>query len=60
VSERSETVVLDSQGLSARVAQDRKLLAMLRIIHDMGAGLVIGANTIAKVSHSRAKVPRLN
>ncbi|GGP38387.1 hypothetical protein GCM10010231_06740 [Streptomyces sindenensis] len=36
-----------------------KLLAMLRIFHDMGAGQV-GANTIAKVSDSRTKMPRLN
>ncbi len=29
MSERIETVVLDSEGLSAWIAQDRKLLAML-------------------------------
>lgn len=42
MSERIETVVLDSEGLSAWVAQDRKLLAMLQVFHDMGADLVIG------------------
>ncbi|WP_435597936.1 DNA-binding protein [Streptomyces anulatus] len=60
MSERVETVVLDSEGLSAWIAQDRKLLAMLQVFHDMGADLVIGANTIAEVSHSRTNMPRLN
>ncbi|MFH9689216.1 DNA-binding protein [Streptomyces sp. NPDC017413] len=60
MSERIETVVLDSGGLSAWTAQDRKLLAMLQVFHDMGADLVIGANTIVGVSHSRTNMPRLN
>ncbi|MFJ8978847.1 DNA-binding protein [Streptomyces sp. NPDC102282] len=60
MSERIETVVLDSEGLSAWVAQDRKLLAILQVFHDMGADLVIGANTIVKVSHSRINIPHLN
>ncbi|WP_433546545.1 PIN domain-containing protein [Streptomyces sp. CA-294286] len=58
--ERIETVVLDSEGLSAWVAQDRKVLAMLRVFHDMGADLVVGANTIVEVSHARTNMPRLN
>ncbi|MFF0745160.1 DNA-binding protein [Streptomyces sp. NPDC004111] len=57
---RVETVVLDSEGLSAWVAQDRKVLTMLRVFHDMGADLVVGANTIVEVSHARANMPRLN
>ncbi|MEE4491396.1 PIN domain-containing protein [Streptomyces sp. BE230] len=60
MSERIETVVLDSEGLSAWIAQDRKLLAMLQVFHDMGADLVIGANTIVEVTHSRTNMPRLN
>ncbi|CAM5502533.1 hypothetical protein [Streptomyces atroolivaceus] len=60
MSERIETVVLDSEGLAAWVAQDRKLLAMLQVFHNMGADLVIGANTIVEVSHSRINIPRLN
>ncbi|WP_329230479.1 DNA-binding protein [Streptomyces sp. NBC_01460] len=60
MSERIETVVLDSEGLSAWVEQDRKLLAMLQVFHDMGTDLVIGANTIVEVSHSRINIPRLN
>lgn len=31
MSERIETVVLGSEGLSAWIAQDRKLLAMLQV-----------------------------
>jgi predicted nucleic acid-binding protein len=60
MSERIETVVLDSEGLSAWITQDRKFLAMLRVFHDMGADFVIGANTIVEVSHSRTNIPRLN
>ncbi|MFH8373404.1 PIN domain-containing protein [Streptomyces cyaneofuscatus] len=60
MSERIETVVLDSEGLSAWIAQDRKLLAILKVFHDMGADLVIGANTIVEVTHSRTDMSRLN
>ncbi|MEV0263134.1 DNA-binding protein [Streptomyces sp. NPDC050617] len=60
MSERIETVVLDSEGLSAWITQDRKLLAMLKVFHDMGAELVVGANTIVEVSHTRTNMPRLN
>ncbi|NEB17168.1 DNA-binding protein [Streptomyces coelicoflavus] len=60
MSERIETVVLDSEGLSAWIAQDRKFLAMLQVFHDTGADFVIGANTIVEVSHSRTNIPRLN
>ncbi|WP_405084416.1 DNA-binding protein [Microbispora sp. NBC_01389] len=54
-----ETVVLDSQGLSAWIAQDRKILAMFQVLHSMGADFVIGANTIVEVSHARLDMPRL-
>ncbi|MEV4872487.1 DNA-binding protein [Streptomyces syringium] len=60
MSERFETVVLDSEGLSAWLAQDRKLLAMLKVFHDTGADLVVGANTIVGVSHIRMNLSRLN
>ncbi|MEU8546567.1 DNA-binding protein [Streptomyces roseoverticillatus] len=59
MNERVETVVLGSQGLSAWIAQDRKILAMFQVFHAMGADLVIGANTIVEVSHARVNVPRL-
>lgn len=55
-----ETVVLDSEGLSAWIAQDRKVLAMFRLFHEAGADLVVGANTIVEVSHARVNLPRLH
>jgi predicted nucleic acid-binding protein len=60
VNPHFETVVLDSQGLSAWVAQDRKILAMLQVFHEMGTDIVVGANTIVEVSHTRINLPRLN
>ncbi|WP_413800476.1 DNA-binding protein [Streptomyces iranensis] len=60
MSTHLETVVLDSQGLSAWVAQDRRVLAMFQVFHEMGADLVVSANTIVEVSHSRVNLPRLN
>ncbi|MCA2225210.1 DNA-binding protein [Nonomuraea aurantiaca] len=57
--EHVETVVLDSQGLSAWIAQDRKILAMFQVFHTMGADFAISANTIVEVSHTRVNMPRL-
>lgn len=59
MSQHIESVVLDSEGLSAWVAQDRKVLGLLKVFHEMGADLVINANTIVEVSHSRVNMPRL-
>ena len=59
MNEHFETVVLDSQGLSAWIEQDRKILAMFQVFHAMGADLVIGANTIVEVSHAGMNMPRL-
>lgn len=56
---RVETVVLDCQGLSAWITEDRKILAMLQVFHTMGANFVIGANTIVEVSHARVNLSRL-
>ncbi|MEU1423085.1 DNA-binding protein [Kitasatospora sp. NPDC005751] len=60
MSERIETVVLDSRGVSAWISQDRDVLAMVRSFHSMTASLVVGANTIAEVSHARVNAARLN
>ncbi|GAB2831125.1 hypothetical protein GCM10027073_69370 [Streptomyces chlorus] len=54
-----ETVVLDSQGLSAWIAQDRKILAMFQVFHAMGADFVIGAHTMVEDSHARVNMPWL-
>lgn len=59
MNEHVETVVLDSEGLSAWIAQDRKILAMFQVFHAVGADFVIGANTIVEVSHARVNMPRL-
>ncbi len=59
MNQHIETVVLDSEGLSAWIAQDRKVLALFKVFHEMGADLVISANTIVEVSHSRVNMPRL-
>ncbi|WP_405140630.1 DNA-binding protein [Sphaerisporangium sp. NBC_01403] len=59
MTEHFETVVLDSQGLSAWIAEDRKFLAMLQLFHETAADLVVGANTIVEVSHPRVNMPRL-
>jgi hypothetical protein len=59
VIDHVETVVLDSQGLSAWIAQDRKVIAMFHVFYTMGADLVIGANTIVEVAHTRVNMPRL-
>ncbi|MGW0733799.1 DNA-binding protein [Streptomyces sp. NPDC002851] len=55
-----ETLVLDSEGLSAWVAQDRKVMAMLQVFHGMGSDLVVSANTIVEVGHARVNLPRLS
>ncbi|MFD6437572.1 DNA-binding protein [Streptomyces venezuelae] len=55
-----ETVALDSEGLSAWIAQDRKILAMFQVFHAMGADFVVGANTIVEVGHARLNMPRLH
>ncbi|MGC0377450.1 DNA-binding protein [Streptomyces sp. SAI-229] len=54
-----ETVVLDSEGLSAWIAQDRKTAAMFQVFHATGADFVVGANTIVEVSHARVNTARL-
>jgi predicted nucleic acid-binding protein len=59
VNQHIETVVLDSEGLSAWIAQDRKILTLFKVFHEMGSDLVINANTIVEVSHSRVNMPRL-
>ncbi|WP_372478451.1 DNA-binding protein [Streptomyces daghestanicus] len=54
-----ETVVLDSEGLSGWIAQDREVLAVLQVFHALGTDVVIGANTIVEVTHARVNPHRL-
>lgn len=55
-----QAVVLDSEGLSAWIRRDRAVMAMLQEFNDMGADLVISANTIIEVAHPKAGMSRLN
>lgn len=59
MTDHAATVVLDRRGLSARIAQDRKVLAMFQVFHTAGADLVISANTIVEANHKRVNPPRL-
>ncbi|MEV0846154.1 PIN domain-containing protein [Streptomyces sp. NPDC049954] len=54
------TVVLDSEGLSAWVADDRTVSSMLRLARATEARIVISAATIIEVSHPRLNVPRFD
>jgi predicted nucleic acid-binding protein len=59
VNQHIETVVLDSEGLSGWISQDRETMALFKVFHEMGADLVVSANTIVEVSHSHVNMPRL-
>lgn len=54
------SVVLDSQGLSAWVDNDRKVESLLKKFSSARSRLVISANTIIEVSHARMNLTRLN
>ncbi|MFE0421304.1 DNA-binding protein [Streptomyces sp. NPDC058953] len=60
MNNRFETVVLDSQGLSAWITQDRDALALIRSFHSMAADFVVCANTIVEAMHARVNMPRLH
>ncbi|MCK8679185.1 PIN domain-containing protein [Streptomyces lichenis] len=53
-------IFLDSQGLSAAIAEDRKVMARLRVYWRAGATVAISANTIIEVMHAKVNMPRLN
>ncbi|MFI5618095.1 DNA-binding protein [Streptomyces sp. NPDC051567] len=55
-----ETVVLDSQGFSAWIEQDRKMLSRFAVYHSLEANFVVCANTIVEVSHSRLNPAKLD
>ncbi|HET6357919.1 DNA-binding protein [Streptomyces sp.] len=60
MSDFINTVVLDSEGLSAWIADDRKISTMIQIFYDQGVTLAIGANTMIEVMHAGVSMPRLN
>ncbi|MHC5702539.1 DNA-binding protein [Streptomyces tirandamycinicus] len=55
-----ETLVLDSEGLSAWVTQDRKVTAVLEAFDGSGVEFVVGANTIIEATRAGTGIPRLN
>ncbi|MGW7364471.1 DNA-binding protein [Streptomyces sp. NPDC054841] len=54
------TVVLDSEGLSAWIAQDRKVESRIQVFYEQEATLAVCANTIIEVAHAGVNMPRLN
>jgi hypothetical protein len=54
------TLVLDCEGLSAGMAQDRKTVALFKALTLTEANLVVSANTIIEVTHEGTSMPRLN
>jgi PIN domain-containing protein len=53
------TLVLDSEGLSAWIAEDRKVTALIDSAQRHETNLVISANTIIEVTHAGTNMPRL-
>ncbi|MFJ7205182.1 DNA-binding protein [Streptomyces sp. NPDC098789] len=60
MTESVGTVVLDSQGLSAWITQDRRMWARFALYHSLGAQMVVCANTIVEVGHDRLNEAKLN
>ncbi|MZE53403.1 PIN domain-containing protein [Streptomyces sp. SID5770] len=54
------TLVLDSEGLSAWIARDRSVMAVLKVLDGHGAEFVVCANTIVEATHARVNVSRLD
>ncbi|MCX4551184.1 PIN domain-containing protein [Streptomyces sp. NBC_01387] len=54
------TIVLDSEGLSAWIGQDRSTLALLKAAEQTETNLVISANTIIEVTHAATNMARLS
>lgn len=54
------TLVLDSEGLSAWIRKDRRVMSLLDTAWSEGSDLVISANTIIEVTHARTDMARLN
>jgi len=60
VTSAGGTLVLDSQGLSLYLEQDRGVLAMVRSALDRGANRVISGATLIEAHHSGVKSARWN
>lgn len=55
-----ESLVLDSQGFSGWIDQDRKVMRLLEQAERDGIDLAMSAATIIEVSHSGVDIARLN
>ncbi|MET3984329.1 DNA-binding protein [Streptomyces sp. PvR034] len=54
------TAVLDSEGLSALITENRKEVPLFRRLQAMKTDLVVCANTIVEVGHARLNQAKLN
>ncbi|OKJ99538.1 DNA-binding protein [Streptomyces sp. CB03234] len=59
MSDHISSVVLDSEGLSAWITRDRKVTSKIQVFYDVGARLVVCANTIVEVMYDGVNLPRL-
>lgn len=55
-----ESLVLDSQGLSSWIDQDRRVMTVLEQAERDGVDLAVSAATIIEVSHGGTNTARLN
>lgn len=56
----ANTLVLDSEGLSAWIQQDRTVERRIQIFYEQEATLALCANTIIEATHAGTSIPRLN
>ncbi|MFE0086405.1 DNA-binding protein [Streptomyces sp. NPDC058991] len=54
------TIVLDSEGLSAWIRQDRKVERRIQIFYEQEATLALCANTVIEATHAGTGIPRLH
>jgi predicted nucleic acid-binding protein len=56
----AKTFVLDSEGLSAWIAEDRKVTTLIQVFYEQEALPAMSANTIVEVMHGRTNLRRLD
>lgn len=58
--EHFRTVVLDGEGLSGWIVDDRRIAGLIKVFRQGDADLVISAATIIEVTHAKVNTARLN
>lgn len=58
--EHFRTLVLDSEGMSGWIADDRRIGTTIKVFRQADADLVISAATIIEVTHAKVNTARLN